>query len=127
MQWLGTDIMRRLYHDVWAKGTYRKIANESFRIALITDGRFPNEIDSGIEVEAKSLRLLRAVKDDGHKSETALDEYPLHKYSAVLDNRSMTLTEQFEALDPIIDKWFKEVGIEDERSISQPLSSSEAE
>lgn len=122
MQWFGTDICRKLYHDIWAHGTYTKIKNEGYRLALVTDGRFPNEITLGGEVNAKTLRLLRAVKEDNHSSETALDNFPMEGYSAVLDNCTMTLKQQCDALDPIIDQWFAEAGILDERRFSPQVS-----
>jgi hypothetical protein len=128
MQWFGTDVCRRVYHDIWAQATYTKIKKEGKRLALITDGRFPNEIllasqNQRPSVIVKTLRLLRVVKEDNHKSETALDDFPQEKYSAVLDNRGMTLKQQCEALDPIIDQWFAEAGITDERSTSAEVSS----
>lgn len=130
MQWFGTEVCRRLYHDVWAQGTYNQIKREHLRLALITDGRFPNEIllgkdNEGPNVIIKTLRLLRAVTEDNHPSETALDDFPLDQYSAVLDNRQMTLDEQLAALDPIIDEWFAEAGYINERSVSTEVPAEE--
>lgn len=131
MQWFGTDIMRRLYHDIWAQGTYTKIKNDGKQLALITDGRFPNEITLGQEnqnadVVIKTMRLLRSVnEEDKHPSETALDDFPLDKYSAVLDNRTMTIEEQCEALDLYIEEWFAEAGIPNERCTSVKVPSQE--
>ena len=111
MQVFGTDMVRRLYNDAWARATYSAIQNDGQELALVCDGRFPNEIDMGTTVNAKTIRLLRAVyTEDTHLSETALDNYPLEKYTVVVDNRNMTLDEQCKFLDPLIDAWFNEAG-----------------
>jgi hypothetical protein len=112
MQIFGTEMVRRLYADAWARATYSAIANDGHELALICDGRFPNEIEMGTTVKAKTVRLLRAVyTEDAHASETALDNYPPERYTVVVDNRAMTLEEQFKFLDPYIDEWFNEAGI----------------
>jgi hypothetical protein len=112
MQIFGTEMVRRLYADAWARATYSAIANEGQELAMICDGRFPNEIEMGTTVKAKTIRLLRAVyTEDAHASETALDNYPLDKFTVVVDNREMTLEEQCKFLDPYIEEWFNEAGI----------------
>jgi hypothetical protein len=114
MQIFGTEMIRRLYPDAWARGTYNSIKNDGVTLALVTDGRFPNEILLANEVKAKTVRLLRAVADDTHPSETALDSFPLDKYTIVVDNRDMSLRDQCDFMDPIIDEWFTEAGFYDE-------------
>lgn len=111
LQVFGTNICRKIYGDCWARGTYNSIKKDGFELAVVTDGRFPNEIDLGAEVNAKTVRLLRSVYADDHPSEKALDNYPILKYSHVVDNSHMTLDEQCRHMDPIIDKWFEEAGI----------------
>jgi hypothetical protein len=112
MQVMGTDICRRLYGDCWARGTFNTIKNEGRSLSLVCDGRFPNEIDIGSEVNAITIRLLRnPFPNDTHKSETALDNYPLEKYSHVIDNREASLEEQCRMLDPLIDGWFASAGL----------------
>ena len=111
MQLFGTEVCRRIYGDCWALGTYNSIRNEAYELALVSDSRFPNEITMGNTVNAKTIRLLRAVSKDEHVSETALDAFPLDNYTLVLDNKKMNLSEQCKALDPYIEKWFDEAGI----------------
>lgn len=111
MQLFGTEICRTIDADCWARGTYNIIASADIELALVPDARFPNEITMGEMVEAKTIRLLRDVYQDNHHSELALDNFPQEKYSLVLDNTHMTLKQQCEALDPVIDHWFQEVGI----------------
>lgn len=111
MQFLGTDVCRRLYGDCWARGTYNLITNDGIELALVADARFPNEITMGNTVGAKTVRLLRNVHADLHQSETALDNFPQADYTVVMDNQNLTLEEQCQKIDPYIDTWFKEAGI----------------
>ncbi len=106
MQTFGTNICRSLYYDCWARGTFNSIKREGIPLALICDGRFPNEINMGNALKAKTVRLLRAPHaDDQHPSETALDDFPLDQYSYVLDNREMSLEEHCQVMDSTIDEW----------------------
>lgn len=111
MQVFGTDICRRIYGDCWAKGTYNAIKREGVELALVCDGRFPNEIELGSEVGAKSVRLLRSIFTDNHRSETALDDFPLDKYTVAIDNRELDIHGTCERLEPLIDQWFDDAGI----------------
>lgn len=87
LQVFGTDICRKIDSNCWARALYAKIAKEGYRLALVADARFPNEIAMGSEVGAKSVRFTRNPHpDDTHPSETALDDFPLGEYSLVLDN-----------------------------------------
>jgi hypothetical protein len=117
MQWFGTDICRNLYGDCWAAGTYGQIKREGYRLALVTDGRFPNEMSLGSSVDAKSIRLSRAVKEDNHPSETALDGYPKDRYTVYLDNSQMSVDQQFKSIESIVMPWFKQSGFDHERCI----------
>src|SRR6056300_246319 len=44
MQYVGTNIFRKMQHNVWADATMRKIQDENLPLALIADCRFPNEV-----------------------------------------------------------------------------------
>jgi hypothetical protein len=105
MQVLGTNFARKLYYDCWAKGTYSQIKREGYELALICDGRFPNEILLSNSVGAKTMRLLRNPCDDQHPSETALDTFDLNNYDKVIDNSSMSLDVQCAVLKPICEEW----------------------
>jgi hypothetical protein len=108
LQYFGTEIVRQMCNNAWVNATVNKISQENPQLALITDARFPNEIDGITEVGGITIRLLRNVAGaDEHPSETALDNYPLDKYSFVLDNTEHTIEKQCEMLDPIIDEIFK--------------------
>lgn len=105
LQYFGTDIIRSMFGDAWVNATINKIRREKPRVAIITDGRFENEINAINKINGKTIRLTRDISKgkDTHFSEKALDDFPLKDYSLVIDNRKMSIDEQCEALSPHID------------------------
>jgi hypothetical protein len=101
MQYVGTDIFRKMYPNVWVDATIRKIQQEGSMMALICDCRFPNEVEGIQNVGGKVVRLTRNSGDsDGHSSEVALDEnqYDWNNFDAVIDNSNLSLSEQNKAV-----------------------------
>lgn len=98
LQFVGTEIFRKMYNNVWVDALIRRIQKEKPTIAIITDVRFPNEVDGILNVGGKVIRLLRKVYDDSHESETALDNYPLDNL-IVINNNNMTIQEQNAAIE----------------------------
>jgi len=99
MQFMGTEIFRKIYHNVWVDCLIRQIKKDRPLMAIITDVRFPNEVDGIISINEPDLngaciRLLRNPHQDSHESEIALDNYPLENYLKVIDNSNMTIQEQ---------------------------------
>lgn len=105
MQVFGTDICRKMDENCWARGLYNIIKKEGYDLALIADARFPNEVTIGSEIGAKSVRLLRTILKDQHKSEVALDDFPLGEYTLVYDNSEMSLKDSFKHITPHVEKW----------------------
>jgi len=104
MQFVGTDVMRKMYGDVWSKGTVKRILKEGSEMAAICDCRFPNEVEAVQEAGGKVIRLTRFTTDvDPHPSETALDGYK--GFDAVIDNQNMSLGEQNGAIYDQLTKW----------------------
>jgi hypothetical protein len=102
MQIFGTDMVRTMLDDAWPIATYRKIKKEKMELAIVTDARFPNEINLGKECGVVSIRLMRDIcKKDYHPSETALDDYK--EFDKVFDNRTTTIEEQNKMAKPFID------------------------
>jgi hypothetical protein len=90
MQYLGTDIMRKMFGPIWIRATMKKIKKEQSELAIIVDVRFPNE---GEAIEDEGGILLRCTRnlypEDSHRSEIAMDDYPfLH----TLDNKGMEIS-----------------------------------
>jgi hypothetical protein len=107
MQYFGTDICRQMYDTIWVDATLRRIEAEQVGLALIPDVRFPNEVIGIQEAGGKVIRFLRApfAGEDEHESETALDDFDLDKFDAVIDNREMTIPEQNKAVVEAMQEW----------------------
>ncbi len=107
MQMVGTDLVRQTFGNVWAAATIRHIQKQKKTLSLITDNRFPNEIETVLEQpHGYIIRLTRSPygQEDVHPSESSLDDYDWNKPKCfVLDNANMTISEQNEAIEPIID------------------------
>ena len=85
LQYFGTDVMRYMWEPVWVNKCIKDIAREGSLISIITDVRFPNEVEAVQKAGGVVLRLTRKVFEDNHDSETALDNYSFTEY---LDNNN---------------------------------------
>ncbi|KKL46496.1 hypothetical protein LCGC14_2344970, partial [marine sediment metagenome] len=110
MQIFGTDLIRYTFGNVWAAATIRLIKRTGKPLNLITDNRFPNEIETVLKEDYSYIvRLTRSPHGhkDMHPSEASLDDYDWnHERCFILDNAKMTIDEQNEALVPILKKIF---------------------
>lgn len=98
MQVIATDIFRKYFDEnIWVKATFRKIKKDNPHIVLISDVRFPGEVDSIIDNGGYVIRLLRNVcKKDIHESEIALDDYDFSSWGkrcCVINNQELTIEE----------------------------------
>jgi hypothetical protein len=102
LQFVGTDIFRRMYGPCWINSTLKKIQYEQPEWAIIEDVRFPNEVFGIKDGGGKVIRFTRYVPStkDKHDSETALDpeNFDYSNFDHVLDNQNMTIPEQCSAL-----------------------------
>ncbi len=106
MQVVGTEVFRNIDENCFARGTYSMIANEGYNLAIIVDGRFPNEITMGTEIGAKAIRLTRNTLKDDHASELALDEFPLGEFTLVIDNQDLEMADTHKKLKSHLLEWF---------------------
>lgn len=108
MQLFGTELIRETFGNVWARATIRRIKKMGKPLSVITDNRFPNEIQAVLdEPNGFIIRLTRSPFgiDDRHPSESALDGYDWNKDRCfVLDNAKMTIEEQNEEVMPILNE-----------------------
>lgn len=110
LQYMGTDVVRKMFSNAWVNATINKINREKPKLAIISDARFKNEIEGINAAGGKTIRLLRDVcEKDTHESERALDDFPLDKYSLVINNQDMSIDEQSQAIKHHIYKWFAEI------------------
>ena len=89
MQYVGTNIFRKIHNNVWVDALMRRIKDENPHMALITDVRFANEVDGVRAADGKVIRLTRnPFPNDAHASETALDKdkFDWTKFDKVLEN-----------------------------------------
>jgi len=100
LQYVGTDLFRlQMDPDIWVQSVYRKKYRDD-DIVVVADCRFPNEADfaskHGILI---SVERDTGLVSDGHKSETALDDYTGYHY--IIDNNG-SLDELRRALAAIL-------------------------
>lgn len=109
MQIVGTDMFRKLQHNVWANATIRQIKNEALPFALIADCRFPNEVDIVREAGGLVIKLNRNLFNSLHASETALDpnNYDYNNFDLVIDNQELSIEEK----NNIIYQFLKDKGV----------------
>jgi hypothetical protein len=98
MQFVGTDLFRKMKNDVWTSATLNKINNEKPALAIIADCRFPNEVDAVHAAGGLVIKLTRNPYDSNHDSETALDpiHYPPSMFDVIIPNDKMDIPGQLE-------------------------------
>lgn len=109
MQVFGTNMVRSLWQDAWSFATYNKVREEGYRLAIITDARFPNEVEMGKQHGAKAIKLERSISTtDLHSSEIALDDYADENFDAIIHNADMSIEQQNDATEWILKGWLGE-------------------
>lgn len=107
-QILGTEKMRAWIPDVWARAGYLAALKKKEKVVIITDGRFPNEIDARWEFDHQALILTVLTKrcphkGDNHASERALEGYDEGNFDLVLPE-DISFCEQFMHLGILLAK-----------------------
>lgn len=105
LQVMGTDIFRTIHGDIWVAACLKNVMDDGADLAIVTDCRFPNEVEGIQKAGGKVVRFLRAPFADGdqHESETALDDYV--GFDHVFDNRELNITEQNEQTNHLLRDW----------------------
>lgn len=100
MQYIGTNVFRKMQHNVWAGATIRKIKDENLPLALIADCRFPNEVEAVKNAGGLVIKLNRNLYNSSHESETALDEdrYDQSNFDFVIDNKDLSIEDKNELI-----------------------------
>lgn len=94
MQYLGTDVMRKMYEPIWLENCFRRIEEDKPEIAIIGDCRFMNEIHAVQARGGKVIRLKRSLYECNHQSEIDADNY--EGFDDVIENAGMGLQESCE-------------------------------
>ena len=71
LQYLGTDVFRKMYSTIWVDTLIRRIEKDNPKIALVCDVRFDNELELLSKKDAIILGLTRDIfkSQDKHSSE----------------------------------------------------------
>jgi hypothetical protein len=98
LQYVGTDILRKMSNDIWVDNCLREISNGSPEVALISDVRFENEVVAIQGASGYVVGLTRhSNSDDTHDSETSVEKC-LELSDAIIDNEELTIPEQNEQI-----------------------------
>jgi hypothetical protein len=104
MQYIGTDVFRKIKPNIWVDATLNKIRKDNPKIAVITDCRFPNEVEAIKKNNGVVVRLTRAPFESDHISENILnsENYEWNNFNYVLDNNNMSIYDQCVELEKIL-------------------------
>lgn len=96
MQFVGTDIFRKMKDDVWVYSMLNKIKIENIPVALCCDIRFVNEVEQFKSIGGIVIKLTRNPYNSNHSSETALDpeNYDQSNFDLVINNSNITIDQQ---------------------------------
>ncbi len=108
MQIFGTECVREVFGNVWASATIRSVKKRGKPFSIITDNRFPSEIEAVLsEPNGYVIRLTRSPfgVEDLHPSEASLDGFDWQRNKCyTVDNSEMTINKQNEAVVPILEQ-----------------------
>lgn len=100
LQYLGTDIFRKMYPNVWINCCMRQISTERPDVAIVHDCRFLNEARAIQNHDGVIIKLLRTTEEDQHRSEMEIDKI---EADIVVDNRNQTISATIKQVSDIID------------------------
>jgi dephospho-CoA kinase len=105
MQWLGTDILRDVWPDIWIRHLRQEIMDFLYingqRPIVVTDVRFRDEAEALKRMGAMLVRLRRDKvhrRVMGHVSETALDGWEGWDYVVENDGSLQDLAQRIETI-----------------------------
>lgn len=100
MQFVGTDLFRKMKNDVWSSATINKIKKDKPQLAIIADCRFPNEVEAVRDAGGLVIKLTRNPYNSDHASEIALDNnhYSNSNFDLVIYNENLSIPQQNEAV-----------------------------
>tara|TARA_B100000902_G_scaffold142558_1_gene140162 strand:+ start:3287 stop:3988 length:702 start_codon:yes stop_codon:yes gene_type:complete len=106
LQYLGTDVMRKIKDTIWVDYTIKLINLEGTEVAIIPDVRFPNEVNAIHEAGGIVVRLTRDVHNSEHPCETALDKehFDWSNFDYILDNQDCSVSELKNRVEKISNK-----------------------
>jgi hypothetical protein len=103
MQFLGTDVMRKMYDNVWCGALIKTVKHQSPLLAVVDDVRFENEVKAIQDAGGKVIRLTRSENSDDHPSETGLDNY--NNFDGVIENENLEIQETNKEIISLLGEW----------------------
>jgi hypothetical protein len=106
MQFVGTEVFRKMIPNVWGLATMNQIKRDDSDVAIVADVRFPDEVDIIKDNGGIVIRLTKNSFDSSHDSETALDQdkYDWSNFDFVLDNKDMNVIQQCQAANSLLEE-----------------------
>ena len=92
LQYLGTDIMRKIHDPIWVNRTIKDIKLEEPAIAVVDDVRFLNEIEAIQDAGGIVIGLNRCPFESVHSSEQVVKDHQ-DKFDYVIDNQELGIQE----------------------------------
>jgi hypothetical protein len=96
LQFVGTEVFRKMYEPVWTELLMNTIKLENPRIAVISDCRFANEAQAVKEKGGRVILLTRNTEKDTHISEDGFGDW--NEFDLTIDNSKLKIKETHEAL-----------------------------
>ena len=95
LQFVGTDIFRKMNHNVWLDSFVTRVNDDGAELALVSDVRFDNEIKGIQKSGGFVIGLTRDIYEGGdkHSSETELEE-AMEICDVIIDNSSIDISQQ---------------------------------
>jgi len=107
LQYLGTDVMRKIKDTVWVDATINLINKEKPSLAIIPDVRFRNEVQAIQDAGGVVIRLSRDTLRSNHACESSLDRHVFNwdYFDSVIPNHDIDLEELCYQLTRRQDLW----------------------
>jgi len=102
LQVLGTEILRKIYNNVWVERAVKDIEAESPSLAVVSDLRHDIELDKIKEKGGKVIFLTGGEGGDDHSSET---EFSKLTFDAIIDTVNQTVDESCHRLVELLQDW----------------------
>jgi hypothetical protein len=107
LQKVGTDWFRSVYPNIWVNRLITKLQQRTADDFVVTDIRFPNEVDAIKSIGGIIVRIVRTEGGDigtfaAHASETALDNIPFTKIDHIITAGSGELDKLYEGIKQVV-------------------------
>jgi sulfite reductase beta subunit-like hemoprotein len=107
LQKVGTDWFRAVYPSIWVNRLITKLQSRSADDFVITDIRFPNEVNAIKNIGGIIVKLVRlngggAGAFSSHASETALDSLPFTTFGHIIVAESGDLQKLYDGIADVV-------------------------